>query len=51
MATAVPISPTPVTDAVREDRLVWLGGQDEMVRRYPGSPRSCRTRSRWPRCP
>lgn len=30
-----PTSPTPVTDAVREDRLVWVGGQDEMVRRYP----------------
>lgn len=28
-------SPAPVADAVREDRLVWVGSQDEMVRRYP----------------
>ncbi|MGW6737441.1 SpoIIE family protein phosphatase [Streptomyces sp. NPDC055013] len=28
-------SPAPVADAVREDRLVWVGNQDEMVRFYP----------------
>ncbi|MFF5482127.1 SpoIIE family protein phosphatase [Streptomyces sp. NPDC012935] len=28
-------SPAPVADAVREDRLVWVGSQDEMVRFYP----------------
>lgn len=28
-------SPAPVADAVREDRLVWVGSQDEMVRSYP----------------
>ncbi|MGP2438380.1 SpoIIE family protein phosphatase [Streptomyces sp. JW3] len=27
--------PMPVADAVRERRLVWLGGQEEMARRYP----------------
>ncbi|MBT3152559.1 SpoIIE family protein phosphatase [Streptomyces sp. CHD11] len=27
--------PIPVADAVREGRLVWLGGQEEMARRYP----------------
>ncbi|WP_431953257.1 SpoIIE family protein phosphatase [Actinacidiphila sp. bgisy167] len=26
---------TPVADAVREHRLVWVGGQDEMARTYP----------------
>ncbi|WP_404798732.1 SpoIIE family protein phosphatase [Streptomyces pristinaespiralis] len=25
----------PVADAVRERRLVWIGGQEEMARRYP----------------
>lgn len=25
----------PVSDAVREDRLVWVGGQDDMARMYP----------------
>ncbi|MGW7329286.1 SpoIIE family protein phosphatase [Streptomyces sp. NPDC054840] len=27
--------PIPVADAVREDRLVWLGGQEDTARRYP----------------
>ncbi|MFI8089249.1 SpoIIE family protein phosphatase [Streptomyces sp. NPDC086080] len=27
--------PVPVADAVRERRLVWLGDQEEMARRYP----------------
>ncbi|MEZ3180737.1 SpoIIE family protein phosphatase [Streptomyces pimonensis] len=27
--------PMPVADAVRERRLVWLGGQEELARRYP----------------
>ncbi|CAM5262608.1 hypothetical protein SAVIM40S_07724 [Streptomyces avidinii] len=27
--------PIPVADAVREDRLVWLGGPEETARRYP----------------
>ncbi|MFE9921513.1 SpoIIE family protein phosphatase [Streptomyces sp. NPDC005774] len=27
--------PIPVADAVRERRLVWIGGQEEMARRYP----------------
>ncbi|TXS52327.1 SpoIIE family protein phosphatase [Streptomyces sp. t39] len=27
--------PVPVADAVRERRLVWVGGQEEMARRYP----------------
>ncbi|MBT2414185.1 SpoIIE family protein phosphatase [Streptomyces sp. ISL-12] len=27
--------PMPVADAVRERRLVWVGGQEEMARRYP----------------
>ncbi|WP_418961156.1 SpoIIE family protein phosphatase [Streptomyces tritici] len=32
----VPLSaPVPVCDAVREDRLVWVGSQEEMVRAYP----------------
>ncbi|MDX5569498.1 SpoIIE family protein phosphatase [Streptomyces sp. ID05-04B] len=26
---------SPVSDAVRERRLVWVGGQEEMARRYP----------------
>ncbi|MFG2635939.1 SpoIIE family protein phosphatase [Streptomyces sp. NPDC048362] len=26
---------TPVSDAVRERRLVWIGGQEELARRYP----------------
>ncbi|WP_217215287.1 SpoIIE family protein phosphatase [Streptomyces sp. AC550_RSS872] len=34
--TKVPLaSPAPVADAVREDRLVWVGSQEEMVRSYP----------------
>ncbi|MEU6172571.1 SpoIIE family protein phosphatase [Streptantibioticus parmotrematis] len=28
-------TPAPVTDAVRRADLVWVGGEDEMVRRYP----------------
>ncbi|MGW1807265.1 SpoIIE family protein phosphatase [Streptomyces sp. NPDC002078] len=28
-------APIPVADAVRERRLVWVGGEEEMVRRYP----------------
>ncbi|MFG2133599.1 SpoIIE family protein phosphatase [Streptomyces sp. NPDC048751] len=28
-------APVPVADAIREDRLVWVGSQDEMVGRYP----------------
>ncbi|MGW1880166.1 SpoIIE family protein phosphatase [Streptomyces sp. NPDC001975] len=28
-------APVPVADAIREHRLVWVGGQDEMARRYP----------------
>lgn len=27
--------PVPVADAVRERRLLWIGGQEEMARRYP----------------
>lgn len=29
-------SSTPVSDAVRERRLVWVSGQEELARRYPG---------------
>ncbi|MFF3459754.1 SpoIIE family protein phosphatase [Streptomyces sp. NPDC002730] len=28
-------NPIPVADAVRERRLVWVGGMEEMARRYP----------------
>ncbi|MGW4565115.1 SpoIIE family protein phosphatase [Streptomyces sp. NPDC004561] len=28
-------APLPVADAVREQRLVWVGGEEEMARRYP----------------
>lgn len=28
-------APVPVADAIRDDRLVWIGSQDEMTRRYP----------------
>ncbi|MEU0334318.1 SpoIIE family protein phosphatase [Streptomyces sp. NPDC006193] len=28
-------APVPVADAVRRRRLVWVGGEDEMARRYP----------------
>ena len=28
-------APIPVADAVRERRLVWVGGEEEMARRYP----------------
>ncbi|WP_037677455.1 SpoIIE family protein phosphatase [Streptomyces griseus] len=28
-------APVPVADAIREDGLVWVGSQDEMVSRYP----------------
>ncbi|MFF5189230.1 SpoIIE family protein phosphatase [Streptomyces sp. NPDC000345] len=28
-------APVPVADAVRERRLVWVGGEEEMARRYP----------------
>ncbi|MGW3818779.1 SpoIIE family protein phosphatase [Streptomyces sp. NPDC005046] len=32
----VPLSgPVPVADAIREDRLVWVGSQDDMARTYP----------------
>jgi PAS domain-containing protein len=30
-----PTDPMPVADAVRERRLVWVGGREEMARRYP----------------
>ncbi|MDT0609187.1 SpoIIE family protein phosphatase [Streptomyces lancefieldiae] len=30
-----PTDPMPVADAVRERRLVWVGGQEAMARRYP----------------
>lgn len=30
-----PDAPLPVADAVREQRLVWLGSPEEMARRYP----------------
>ncbi|MBL1084326.1 SpoIIE family protein phosphatase [Streptomyces actinomycinicus] len=34
--TRVPVAaPAPVADAVREERLVWLGSQEELVRTYP----------------
>lgn len=29
--------PFPVADAVREERLVWVGGTEELARRYPRS--------------
>ncbi|MEU6998851.1 SpoIIE family protein phosphatase [Nonomuraea sp. NPDC046570] len=36
--TRVPLTtPVPVADAVRERRLVWISGQEEMARRYPRS--------------
>ncbi|MDN3296682.1 SpoIIE family protein phosphatase [Streptomyces ficellus] len=28
-------APAPVADAVRENRLIWVGGQDELARGYP----------------
>ncbi|MEU1408933.1 SpoIIE family protein phosphatase [Streptomyces sp. NPDC005728] len=28
-------APVPVADAIRDDRLVWVGSQDEMTCRYP----------------
>ncbi|MDG4864713.1 PAS sensor protein, partial [Streptomyces sp. T-3] len=28
-------SPIPVADALRERRLVWVGGEEEMARQYP----------------
>lgn len=28
-------APVPVADAIRDDRLVWVGDQDDMARRYP----------------
>ncbi|MFJ8646275.1 SpoIIE family protein phosphatase [Streptomyces sp. NPDC093546] len=28
-------APAPVADAVREDRFIWIGGQEEMTRTYP----------------
>ncbi|MFF9063383.1 SpoIIE family protein phosphatase [Streptomyces sp. NPDC014882] len=28
-------APAPVADAVREERMVWVGGQSEMARSYP----------------
>lgn len=32
----VPLSaPVPVSDAVREERLVWVGSQDDLARTYP----------------
>ncbi|MGW8064009.1 SpoIIE family protein phosphatase [Streptomyces ziwulingensis] len=30
-----PADPTPVADAVRDRRLVWVGGREEMARQYP----------------
>ncbi|MFI9771157.1 SpoIIE family protein phosphatase [Streptomyces sp. NPDC052415] len=34
--TRVPLAaPAPIADAVRQDRLVWVSGQEEMVRSYP----------------
>ncbi|GHE43795.1 hypothetical protein GCM10017673_52420 [Streptosporangium violaceochromogenes] len=30
-------TPMPVTDAIRERRLVWVGGEEEMARSYPGA--------------
>lgn len=30
-------TPIPVTDAVREGRLVWVSGEEDMVRRYPST--------------
>ncbi|MFE6335942.1 SpoIIE family protein phosphatase [Streptomyces sp. NPDC057798] len=34
--TRVPLAaPAPVADAVRQDRLVWVSGQEEMARSYP----------------
>ncbi|WP_308120668.1 SpoIIE family protein phosphatase [Streptomyces bambusae] len=30
-------SPAPISDAVREDRLVWVGSQDDMARAYPST--------------
>ncbi|GHH76613.1 hypothetical protein GCM10018793_22740 [Streptomyces sulfonofaciens] len=30
-------SAVPVADAVREGRLVWVGSQEELARRYPGT--------------
>ncbi|MFE7808654.1 SpoIIE family protein phosphatase [Streptomyces sp. NPDC057430] len=34
--TRVPLTaPAPVADAAREDRLVWVGSQQEMARTYP----------------
>ncbi|MFH8238906.1 SpoIIE family protein phosphatase [Streptomyces sp. NPDC018321] len=30
-----PTDPMPVADAVREERLVWVGGREEMARQYP----------------
>ena len=43
-------APVPVAKAVRERRLVWVGGEEDMARAIRGSPSSCRIRSRWPRC-
>ncbi|MGW7287182.1 SpoIIE family protein phosphatase [Streptomyces sp. NPDC054847] len=34
--TRVPVAaPAPVADALRDDRLIWVGSQDEMARSYP----------------
>ncbi|MFH8800733.1 SpoIIE family protein phosphatase [Streptomyces sp. NPDC017936] len=34
--TRVPLAaPAPVADAVREERMVWLGSQEQMARSYP----------------
>ncbi|MEV6841657.1 PAS domain-containing protein, partial [Streptomyces sp. NPDC051133] len=34
--TCIPLdAPIPIADALRQRRLVWLGGQEEMARRYP----------------
>ncbi|MEV8632105.1 SpoIIE family protein phosphatase [Streptosporangium sp. NPDC051023] len=30
-------TPIPVTDAIREERLVWVGDEKEMARAYPGA--------------
>lgn len=34
-ARVSPTAPAPVAEAVREDRVVWVGSQEEMARSYP----------------
>ncbi|BFO18913.1 hypothetical protein SHKM778_53010 [Streptomyces sp. KM77-8] len=43
-------APIPVSDAVRERRLVWVGGEEEMARNYPRIAMVLPYPSRWPRC-